>query len=243
MVDSSIVKYVKDTLSKGFKEADIKAALLKQGWQDNEVNEAISIARAEMPGPAIPAAKPQPAQPAKAKPSAQPAKPVKAAQPAKPVQKEEPMQPLKPQGDAKPQPQPKVGVQQPAKPVAQPSAKGWLTGGFILTLIGGIMVIINAVTVYTGFGDMLSLFITNVDISVFTSLGFTFSTMDYLLINLIVGGFLVIVSILIMKMQQKSLITGIFSIVIAVFAILMGNGFMIGGIIGAVGGVLALLKK
>ena len=234
MVDSKIVKYVKDTLSKGFKETDVRAALLKQGWQDSEVNEAISIAKAEMPAPAMPAP---------VTGAAQPVQPVQQAQ-TQPVQKAVPVQPVQAAQPAKPQvqAQPKLGVQQP-QAGAQPGAKGWLTGGFILTLIGGIMVIINAVTVYAEVGDMLSLFITNVDISVFKSLGLALSTVDYLLIDLIVGGFLVIASLIIMKMHEKAVITGIFSIAIALVAILVGNGFMIGGIIGAVGGVLALLRR
>ena len=194
MADSRIVKYINDTLSKGFSEGDVKVALKKQGWNDDEISEAIKAAKSGSPVGKPPEGKPE---------------------------------------DKKPE---QVAKQQPGN-------KSIMKGGFILTVAGGAIIILNSILVYFGIGDMLELFVSNIGISFLSMFDVRLSNLDTFLINLIIGGFLMGSSYIIYAMSDKGRITSVFIIILSMISVVIGNGFLIGGIIAITGGIFAFLKK
>lgn len=64
--DSRIIQYIRNQLAAGYNEQQIKDALTKQGWYPDEINEALSMAKASPPPqaaqPVGKEAKPSPAQ-------------------------------------------------------------------------------------------------------------------------------------------------------------------------------------
>jgi hypothetical protein len=201
MVNPSIVKYIKDTLSAGYTEAQIRSALIKQGWYPEEVDEALSAVRSEATG--VPKATVT---------TGVPAKPSAAADKAQDA------------GKAKPAP-------------------GIFKGSFIMALAGGAVIIINSVLVFLQVGDALSLFITNVNLSLLGVMGITMSEFDSFIINIVIGGFLAGTSYVLYSMPENSRLTGIFIIALSLIAVMVGNGFLIGGVLAIIGGVLAVLGR
>ncbi len=194
--DSSIVQYIREQLSAGYTEQEIRDALLSQGWYSEEIERAFSTVRATAP----------------AKPAARPAE-------EPPAAKQEPE---------------KAAAQQPGRVIGT---------GFILSLAGGVLVILNSLLVFFGIGDLLDFFVPGIKLSVLGMLGIQLSSLDSLVVNIIIGGFLVAAAFIIHVIPDKKRLTGMFMLIFSVITVLIGNGFLIGGIIAIIGGVLAILKR
>jgi len=200
MANPSIIRYIRDTLSGGYTEAQIRDALIKQGWYPEEVDQAMAQVRSEHAGT--------------------------------------------PQGGVKtgiPPRQSETTVRGYRKTGKKPAEA--FRGSFMLTLAGGAVIIINSILVFLQVGDALSIFLTNVDISLLSSIGISLSQFDSFLINMVIGGFLAATSYILFIMPDSSRLTGIFIIALSLIAVMAGNGFMIGGIIAIAGGVMAVLGR
>ena len=195
--DSRIIKYIQDTTSAGYQEDQVKEALLKQGWYQDEIDQAYAEIKGEPP-----------------------------------VEKEGVT--VRKQGDT-------------AKPDEAEEAEHYVSNqvsaGFVLAIIGGIIIILNSVMVFMDIGDLLHLFMNNVDFSLLGMFDLVLSEIDMLLINVIIGGFLIGVSFIIYSMPDKSKITGAFIVALSIISVLVGNGFLIGGMVAIVAGLLAILGK
>ena len=109
------------------------------------------------------------------------------------------------------------------------------TAGFIVSLIAGILILINAIAFFAladfieSLGDALPIFVEGI----FETLGS---------IGLIIA-LVVIVGAILIYMPGKEVIGGIIVIIFSIFSIVIGGGFLIGLIIGIIGGILGLAKK
>jgi hypothetical protein len=186
---SKIVRYIRDQLSAGYSEQQIRDSLLGQGWHAEEVEVAFSIARSA----------PRAVPPEKARQAAQ------AAQTGRPAKR--------------------VGT------------------GFVLSVAGGSLIVLNSVLVFLGIGDMLELFVPGISISFLSMFGVALSAFDSILINILIGAFLIVASFIIYFIPGKARLTGMFMVALSVITVLVGNGFLIGGIIAMVGGVFAMLGR
>lgn len=110
------------------------------------------------------------------------------------------------------------------------------TIGFALSLIGGILILINGVALFAmssildqlGLGDMLSL----VGLS-----------LDYLGGVMIVFAIIVFIGAWLIYTPGKEMIGGILALIFSVISFIGGGGFALGAILGLIGGILGLLKK
>ncbi len=109
------------------------------------------------------------------------------------------------------------------------------TSGFIVSLIGGILILINAVA-FVGLAEFVE------------SLGgvLPFIVEDIFLILAAVGSILailVIIGAILIYMPGKETIGSILVIIFSIISIVIGGGFLIGLILGIIGGILGLYKK
>lgn len=210
MADSRIMKYINDMLSQGYKEDEIGAALLKQGWHGDEINEAFAAIKSD---PEAPLGTPQGTM-----------------------------------AQAPPGTLMDTGGKPPAKvshvhPSAGAHKDKIPLGGLILTGAGGIIILANAILVFLEAGDILGFIVPGVSISLLSILSITLSSLDTLLINLIIGGFLMGISYIIYRLPGRAKIMGILAVLLSLTAVVVGDGFLIGGIIGTIGGIFTFLKK
>ena len=109
------------------------------------------------------------------------------------------------------------------------------TVGFILSLIGGIIILVGAIAVLAlgsafsstgvvGAAELGSLFVVSGAVG-------------------LISGILVIVSSILIHKPGKETIGGILAIVFSLVSIIGGGGFFIGLILALVGGILGLVKK
>ena len=146
-----------------------------------------------------------------------------------------------PPGHAGPHPhEPHPGAHQPQKPDKH---AGRIGPGFLLSLAGGAMIILNSVLDFSGVGDMLSLVVPGVKVSFLGMLDVTLSAFDSFFLNSIIGGFLIAASLIIYMMPDKARLTGMFMVALSLITVLIGNGFLIGGIVAILGGILAVAGR
>ena len=109
------------------------------------------------------------------------------------------------------------------------------SAGFIVSLIAGILILINAIAFFAladfieSLGGMLPFFVEDI----FETLG---AVGAIIALVVIVGGFLI-------YMPGKETIGGIIVIIFSILSIFIGGGFLIGLILGIIGGILGLTKK
>jgi hypothetical protein len=109
------------------------------------------------------------------------------------------------------------------------------TAGFIISLIAGILILINAIAFFAladlveSLGGLLPFFVEGI----FQTLG---AIGAIIALVVIVGGFLI-------YMPGKETVGGILVIVCSILSIVIGGGFFIGLILGILGGALGLAKK
>lgn len=188
MADSSeIVRYVREQVSAGYRDSDIREALAGQGWSREEIDRAFSAARMSL---SLKSA-------------------AGAGQDASGLNGRQPMK---------------------------------IEPGFVLSLAAGVLVIVNALIVFTGTGDLLELFIHEAEISFLGMLGLQVSPLDTLIVNAIIGCFLLAAGFIIHFMPDRARLTGIFMLTLSSLTLLSGNGFLVGGVVAVAGGMLAILR-
>ena len=109
------------------------------------------------------------------------------------------------------------------------------TSGFIISLIAGILILINAVA-FVGLAEFIE------------SLGgiLPFIVEDIFVILATTGSILailVIIGAILIYMPGKETIGSILVIIFSIISIIIGGGFIIGLILGIIGGILGLYKK
>ena len=119
----------------------------------------------------------------------------------------------------------------------------FLSMQFLLPVAGGALIILNAVLVMMSVGDIISLFVTNVDISILSSMGIGISATDVPALGMVLGAGMVVAAVLMVKKPQKTMVLSILVLALSVISILAGNGFIIGGAIGAIQGVVGIIRK
>jgi hypothetical protein len=108
---------------------------------------------------------------------------------------------------------------------------------------GGALIVLNALLVFLQIGDMFSLFVSNLEISLLGMFDVSLSDFDSFLINIIIGGFIAATSYIVYSMPDKSKITGMFIIALSMISVLVGNGFLVGGVLAILGGILAVIGR
>lgn len=101
------------------------------------------------------------------------------------------------------------------------------TGGFILSLIAGILILING-GIIAAIGSMFLAFLPVASVVIAAA-------------GLIFGIVVIIGAILLYK--GKTMIGGILVILFSLFSLSIGGGFIIGFILGLVGGILGIAKS
>ena len=109
------------------------------------------------------------------------------------------------------------------------------TAGFIISLIAGILILINSLAFFAladlveSLGGMIPFFVEGV-LETLGAIG------AIIALVVIVGAFLI-------YMPGKETIGGILVIILSILSIVIGGGFFIGLILGIIGGILGLAKK
>ena len=237
MASSSIIKYIEDTLSQGYRESDIRTALMKQGWSDSDISEAIKVAKENLDKKEATGKDDEQAPPKEQVKDEQKVAQEETKQQAKPDEKQAAITVKKSKEEPKKEGSKKPGEKKFGLP------EGMLKGSFILSVVGGIIIILNSVLVFSGIGDILDIVVPNIGLSFLNVFNISLSGLDNFLINIIIGGFLIATSYIIMTMPDKMKITGMFMIILSLISVMIGNGFLLGGIIAIVGGVFAFLEK
>jgi hypothetical protein len=109
------------------------------------------------------------------------------------------------------------------------------TAGFIVSLIAGILILVNAV-MFVGLAEFVE------------SLGgvLPFIVEDIFVTLAAIGAILaiiVIIGAILIYIPGKETIGGILVIIVSLISIVIGGGFIIGLILGIIGGILGLYKK
>lgn len=107
--------------------------------------------------------------------------------------------------------------------------------GFVLSLIAGIIILINAV-MFVALADFLDLVGTVIP-------AFVGDIFTGLAVVGIVFAALVIIGAILIYIPGKETIGGILVIVFSILSIIVGGGFILGLILGIIGGALGLAKK
>ena len=106
------------------------------------------------------------------------------------------------------------------------------TAGFIISLIAGVLILINAlvfVALASFFEDLGLEFATGI-MAGFGAIGLIFAV-------------LVIIGAILIYMPGKEVIGGILVLIFSILSIFIGGGFIIGLILGIIGGALGIAKK
>ncbi len=205
MADSSIMAYIREQSKAGYSEAEIRAALSQQGWENGEIDEAMSAAvRTKQPVPPgpVPAGKPA----GQKRPEGDPIKDKVARM------------------EQRPSPKPGFGI------------------NFILPLAGGLIILLNAILISIGVGDMLNLISPELNVTLLNLLGIALVPFELFMINLIVGIGIIACTFLGIMKPEQDLLSGVVIISLGVMSLLSGNGFMIGSFIAIIGGALILTE-
>lgn len=109
------------------------------------------------------------------------------------------------------------------------------TAGFFVSLIAGILILINAVA-FVGLAGLIE------------ALGevLPFIVEDIFVILAAIGtilGIIVIIGAILIYIPGKETIGGTIVIIVSIISIVIGGGFILGLIIGIIGGILGLRKK
>lgn len=109
--------------------------------------------------------------------------------------------------------------------------------GFVLSLIGGILILIYALMVISA-GSELTAMLEQMGFGDVTGL------LNMLLALGVLSGFLVIIGALLIYMPGKEVIGGVVVLIFSLLSVLGGGGFyFIGTILGIIGGILGIMKK
>ena len=106
------------------------------------------------------------------------------------------------------------------------------TAGFIVSLIAGILILINAL-----------MFVALASLLEDLGLGFATGIMAGLAAVGLIFAVLVIIGAILIYMPGKEVIGGILVLIFSILSIFIGGGFLIGLILGIIGGALGIAKK
>lgn len=109
------------------------------------------------------------------------------------------------------------------------------TIGFIISLIGGIIILINGI-MFFAMAEFLETLGTSIPI-------FVADIFAGLAAVGVLFAILVIIGAILIYMPGKETIGGILVIIFSILSIVIGGGFLIGLILGIIGGALGLAKK
>ena len=110
------------------------------------------------------------------------------------------------------------------------------TAGFIISLIAGILILINGL-LFVGIAGMIES-IPSMDLIP----GLTGMIAGFAAVGLIFA-IIVIIGAILIYMPGREMIGGILVLVFSILSIFIGGGFLIGLILGIIGGILGILKK
>jgi hypothetical protein len=154
------------------------------------------------------------------------------------------------QAKAKQEKPPQEGTEQKKAPEGMeqkkesPSARSYISARFILTVAGGVIIILNAMLVFLEFGDLMELLVaSNLNLSILHILDVTITPLDQMLINTIIGIFLITTSYIVFSKSPRMKLTGVFIVALSAVSALIGNGFLLGGAIGILGGISAIYGR
>jgi len=123
--------------------------------------------------------------------------------------------------------------------VTTTSAPKKATAGFIISLIAGIMILINAL-MFFALTSIVGSIPMPVSIPGMELVEAVFATMG--MIGLIFA-IIVIVGAILIYMPGKEIIGGILVLIFSILSIVIGGGFVLGLILGIIGGALGIAKK
>jgi len=129
-------------------------------------------------------------------------------------------------------------------PTTPPTGVKRATAGFAISLIAGIIILINALLILaaasfiSSFGSMIPSVpgvpaVTGAAVAVVTMLGSVG----------LVFSIIVIVGAILIYMPGKEILGGILVLIFSLLSIVVGGGFIIGLILGIIGGALGIAKK
>jgi len=110
------------------------------------------------------------------------------------------------------------------------------TVGFIISLIAGILILINGL-LFVGIAGIVGS-IPGMDVIP----GITEMIAGFAAVGLIFA-IIVIIGAILIYMPGKEIIGGILVLIFSILSIFIGGGFLIGLILGIIGGILGILKK
>lgn len=117
-----------------------------------------------------------------------------------------------------------------------PSPPKRATAGFAISLIAGIIILINALIILaltsfmSGLFDAIGLSFLSTAFTAYAAVGLLFAI-------------LVLVGAVLIFMPGREVIGGILVLIFSILSIIIGGGFIIGLILGIIGGALGLAKK
>ena len=113
------------------------------------------------------------------------------------------------------------------------------TAGFIVSLIAGIMILINALMFFalTSIVDSLPVPVSVPGMELVEAVFATFGMIG------LIFAIIVIVGAILIYMPGKEIIGGILVLIFSILSIIIGGGFVLGLILGIIGGALGIAKK
>lgn len=112
------------------------------------------------------------------------------------------------------------------------------TAGFVISLIGGVLILINAVAFFA-LADFVSSFGSMVPIIPF----FVEGVLETLAALGVILAIIILVGAILIFMPGKETIGGILVIICSLVSLIIGGGFIIGLILGLVGGALGIARR
>lgn len=116
--------------------------------------------------------------------------------------------------------------------------------GFVLALIGGILILIRALYIASrslAMIETITEMLTDMGLGAYTYLVHTL--VPIIVAVGLLSGFLVIVGSLLIYMPGKEVIGGITVLLFSILGIIGGGGFIIGTILGIIGGILGIKRR
>ncbi|MEM2339395.1 MAG: hypothetical protein QXW83_04250 [Nitrososphaerales archaeon] len=116
--------------------------------------------------------------------------------------------------------------------------------GFVLSLISGILIFINAIILVI-FASVIHTFIITFDIIHYGRIRFPFEPPSLFILSLAIVGIvcgIVIILASYLTYKGKIMLGGIFTLIFSILSIIVGGGFFIGMVFGIIGGILSLLR-
>ncbi|MBW1839702.1 MAG: hypothetical protein JRI49_07165, partial [Deltaproteobacteria bacterium] len=109
-------------------------------------------------------------------------------------------------------------------------------------MVGGILILVNAVLIGIGMGDILIMFDPTLNITLLNLIGVSLTSFELFITNLIVAIGVIVCAFLSVIKPNQSVLSGVVIVSLGIMSLLSGNGFMIGAFISIIGGALILTE-